>query len=394
MDGSLRILLVSCALVSMLVSSSAQTCGSYTFSNNNLYTSCTDLSELGSYIHWTRHTNGTLEIAYRQPDFSSTNWIAWAINLNSTGMVGAQSLVAYVNSSAPYAYTSPVSSYSTTLAPGSLSFSVPKIEAENSNGEMIIYATLELSSSLTTVNQVWQEGPLSGGTPGTHSTTGEHVQSMGTLDLLSGQTSTGGSATSSRVRRRNIHGVLNVVSWGTLMPLGAMIARYMKVFQAADPAWFYLHVACQSSGYIVGVAGWATGIKLGSDSSTVQYDTHRNVGITLFCLGTLQLFALLLRPNKDHKYRLYWNIYHHAIGYCIIILSIFNIFEGFDILDPEEKWKRAYIGILIFLGFFAIMLEAATWYIVIKRKRESSEKYPQNGNGVNGVNGHGARTVV
>ena len=204
MDGSLRILLVSCALVSMLVSSSAQTCGSYTFSNNNLYTSCTDLSELGSYIHWTRHTNGTLEIAYRQPDFSSTNWIAWAINLNSTGMVGAQSLVAYVNSSAPYAYTSPVSSYSTTLAPGSLSFSVPKIEAENSNGEMIIYATLELSSSLTTVNQVWQEGPLSGGTPGTHSTTGEHVQSMGTLDLLSGQTSTGGSATSSRVRRRNV----------------------------------------------------------------------------------------------------------------------------------------------------------------------------------------------
>ena len=86
-----------------------------------------------------------------------------------------------------------------------------------------------------------------------------------------------------------IHGVLNVVSWGTLMPLGAMIARYMKVFQAADPAWFYLHVACQSSGYIVGVAGWATGIKLGSDSSAVQYDTHRNVGITLFCLGTLQV---------------------------------------------------------------------------------------------------------
>lgn len=108
----------------------------------------------------------------------------------------------------------------------------------------------------------------------------------------------------------------------------------------------------------------------------------------------IQVFALLLRPKKDHKFRLYWNIYHHSIGYAVIIMSIFNIFEGFDILDPEEKWKRAYIGILIFLGFIAVMLEAATWYLVVKRKRESSQKYPHNGNGAYGANGNGARAVV
>ena len=86
-----------------------------------------------------------------------------------------------------------------------------------------------------------------------------------------------------------VHGVLNAVSWGTLMPIGAIIARYLKVFKSADPAWFYLHVACQSSAYIVGVAGWATGLKLGSDSSGIEHTTHRNIGITLFCLGTLQV---------------------------------------------------------------------------------------------------------
>lgn len=90
-----------------------------------------------------------------------------------------------------------------------------------------------------------------------------------------------------------VHGVLNAVSWGTLMPLGAMIARYLKVFKSADPAWFYLHIACQSSAYVVGVAGWATGLKLGSDSPGTQYDGHRNIGIALFCLGTLQVLPLI-----------------------------------------------------------------------------------------------------
>lgn len=105
------------------------------------------------------------------------------------------------------------------------------------------------------------------------------------------------------------------------------------------------------------------------------------------------MFALLLRPKKDHKYRLYWNIYHHSIGYAVIILSIVNVFEGFDILSPDDKWKKAYIGILIFLGASAAVLEAITWFIVIKRKKTSSEKYPSSiGDAVNGAYGYGART--
>lgn len=74
------------------------------------------------------------------------------------------------------------------------------------------------------------------------------------------------------------------------MPIGAIIARYVKVFKVADPAWFYLHVTCQLSGYIIGVAGWGTGLKLGSDSPGIVYHTHRNLGIALFCLATLQVF--------------------------------------------------------------------------------------------------------
>lgn len=86
-----------------------------------------------------------------------------------------------------------------------------------------------------------------------------------------------------------IHGVLNAVSWGILLPIGAVFARYLKVFPSADPAWFYLHALCQTSGYVVGVAGWATGLRLGSQSTGVQYTSHRIIGIIVFCLATLQV---------------------------------------------------------------------------------------------------------
>ncbi|KAK6155299.1 hypothetical protein DH2020_009547 [Rehmannia glutinosa] len=308
-------------------------------------------------------------------------------------MIGAQCLVAFVNSSGvPHPYTSPISGYDTRLQEGPLSFRVPSMAAEFRNNQMIIYATVELPPGSTSFTNVWQHGDLSGGVPRQHPSTPDHLGSFATIDFASGRTSdTGAASGGSRQRRRNVHGVLNVVSWGILMPLGAMAARYLKVFKAANPAWFYLHVACQVSAYSVGVGGWATGLKLGSDSPGVEQTTHRNIGISLFALATLQVFALLLRPKPEHKYRFYWNIYHHLIGYTVIVLSIVNIFEGFDILDPEKKWKRAYIGVLIALGVNAVLLESFTWYVVLKRKGEPSESDKHTHTGTtNGVNGYGA----
>jgi hypothetical protein len=87
-----------------------------------------------------------------------------------------------------------------------------------------------------------------------------------------------------------IHGVLNAVSWGVLLPLGVVLARYMRVFPSLDPAWFYLHVACQCSGYVIGVAGWIVGLTLGSKAKgALRYPGHRNIGTALFVLSTLQV---------------------------------------------------------------------------------------------------------
>ncbi|GAB4859359.1 hypothetical protein Ancab_010823 [Ancistrocladus abbreviatus] len=382
--------LFSCTLLLLLCfpTTNAQSCRNQSFSNNKEFSSCNDLPVLNSFLYWTYNQSTRMaDIAFLVNGVSTSNWVAWAINPTGSGMQGAQALVAFKNSSgAMHAYTSSVTSYGTQLAESKLSFSVSNISAKMpSSSQIIIFATVQVPN--TTVNQVWQFGQVSGDTPQAHPLTGDHQKSKGTVNFLSGQISEGGGG-GSRLRRKNVHGVLNAVGWGTLMPIGAIIARYMRVFKGADPAWFYLHITCQVSAYIVGVVGWGTGLKLGSESPGV-YHTHRNIGITLFSLATLQVFALLLRPKKDHKYRLYWNIYHHSIGYTVIVLSIINVFKGLHILDPAKKWKRAYIGILIFLGSIALILEAFTWLIVLKRRRKgvASDRFSDS-HTANGTNGY------
>ncbi|GFY91616.1 auxin-responsive family protein [Actinidia rufa] len=368
--GGSRSILFSSILISLFLFSSAQSCNNYAFASNKVFSSCNDLPYLNSFLHWTyEKSSGTAQIAYRHTGITSSRWVAWAINPESKGMLPDP------------------------IAERDLRFAVLDLTATYSNSEIVIFATLKLPSNTTTVNQVWQDGPLSNDSPRSHDVSGPNIQSMATVNLLSGQSGTSGAA-NSKIKKKNIHGVLNAFSWGILMPVGILIARYVKVFEFADPAWFYLHATCQTSAYIIGVAGWATGLQLGKDSPGIQHTAHRTIGILIFSLATLQVFALLLRPKKEHKYRLYWNIYHHAIGYTVLVLSIINIFKGFDILNrSDDKWEKAYIVITGALAVIAIILEVYTWIVVVRRKKSAdAEKLPHGMNRTNGFNGYGART--
>ncbi|KAJ6834443.1 cytochrome b561 and DOMON domain-containing protein-like [Iris pallida] len=353
---------------------------------NKLYTSCNTLPKLSASLHWAYHpATGTLDVAFRAAQ-SSSGWVGWGLNPSGSGMVGSEVLLAFPGSDGGLAvYTTKIGSYTPNIRNETLSFPVTARSAQYSGGAMTIYATLLLPANATRMSHVWQAGSVAGGIPVTHPQSGDNLLSKGSIDFLSGESTVASGG--SRLRRKNTHGVLNAVSWGVLMPTGAIIARYLKVFKSADPAWFYLHIACQLSAYVVGVAGWGTGLKLGSESVGISYRVHRNIGITLFCLATLQVFALLLRPNKDNKYRIYWNAYHHSVGYTVISLSVVNVFKGLDILDPEKKWKNTYTGVIIALGAVAVVLEAVTWVIVLKRRSSSSSEKPHHGANGNGYGG-------
>ncbi|KAE8803868.1 cytochrome b561 and DOMON domain-containing protein [Hordeum vulgare] len=361
-------------------SATAQSCLSATFTSGRTFLKCNQLPVLGASLHWTFHAqNGTADVAFRAPS-GADGWVAWGINPSGAGMAGSNVFVASHSGGAVSVLTTILRSTNPALDNAALQFGVPvPASAEYAGGAYTIYATVALPGNTTSQNTVWQAGPASGGSISPHPLSGPNLQSVQRLDFLSG-TSTG--ASNSRLHRRNLHGVLNAVGWGVLIPLGAMIARYLRVFEAADPAWFYLHITCQISGYVLGVAGWGLGLKLGSESKGLTYSTHRNIGIAIFCLATLQVFALFLRPDKKNKYRVYWNAYHHSVGYSVIVLAAVNIFKGLNILKPVTGWKTSYIVILATLAGVALVLEAITWAIVLRRRKRNRAHGGANGTGV------------
>jgi hypothetical protein len=356
-------------------SATAQNCLSATFTGGRTYLKCNQLPVLGASLHWTYHAeNGTADIAFRAQSGSS-GWVGWGINPTTQGMQGSNVFVASQDASGVVSVLTTIleDTRAPTLTNVPLTFPVPvPASAEYADNAYTIYATVGLPNNSTSQNTVWQAGQSSGGTILPHPTTGQNMLGVQNLDFLSG---TGTAGSNSRLHRRNIHGVLNAVGWGILIPMGAMIARYLRVFEAADPAWFYAHIACQISGYALGVGGWGLGLKLGSESVGLTYQPHRNIGIAIFALATLQVFALFLRPDKKNKYRVYWNVYHHSVGYSVIVLAIVNI------LKPATGWKTGYIVVIAMLGAIALVLEAITWAIVLRR-RKRNQSY---GNGTNGT---------
>ncbi|TKY57322.1 ceramidase protein [Spatholobus suberectus] len=251
---------------------------------------------------------------------------------------------------------------------------------EGSNNVYTIYARLNLPSevyNVTRLNHVWQVGyHIEDGRPQRHPTTLRNVDSTEVIDL----TSTIGQSTGQyRSYLRSVHGVLNIIGWGTLLPIGIIIARYFRVFPfKCEPMWFNLHIGCQLTGFLVGTAGWAIGLSLGHSSRYYTFHAHRTFGILIFTFSTVQMLAFRLKPKVTDDYRKYWNMYHHFLGYGLLAIIFINIFKGIRILEGGDAWKWGYIGNLAFLGAIAFVLEVFTWIRFFMWKHKTNEASKHN----------------
>ncbi|XBI37650.1 hypothetical protein VPH35_122898 [Triticum aestivum] len=277
----------------------AGACAAERFSKNRVYAACTDLPTLGASVHWTYDpAASSLSVAFVAAPPSSGGWVAWGLNPSGDGMSGTQALVASPTGSGGAYGVQTFDIQGTSLgSPGPIAYKTSDLAAEvGADGRVQMFGKLALQNGTGEVNQVWQVGPASGGSIGIHAMAAANMGAKGKLNLVTGATTavSGGSI----LRKKNTHGILNAVSWGILLPMGGIVARYLKTFKSADPAWFYLHVACQLIGYAVGVSGWATGIHLGNLSKGITYSLHRNIGIAVFALGTVQVDDLHI-PNSS-----------------------------------------------------------------------------------------------
>ncbi|KAH7576567.1 hypothetical protein ACOSP7_003000 [Xanthoceras sorbifolium] len=174
------------------------------------------------------------------------------------------------------------------------------------------------------------------------------------LNYVTGETQT---QSTPHAQLRRSHGVLNMLGWGILMIIGAMVARYMKQW---DPIWFYSHTLIQSLGFLLGLSGVITGLVL-NNKLDADVSTHKSLGILILVLGCLQVLAFLARPDKESKVRKYWNWYHYMVGRILIIFAISNVFYGIHLGEKGTEWRAGYAVVVAFLFFIAIILEIRMW---------------------------------
>ncbi|KAG6513029.1 hypothetical protein ZIOFF_031175 [Zingiber officinale] len=90
------------------------------------------------------------------------------------------------------------------------------------------------------------------------------------------------------------------------------------------PCMVYLHVSCQILGYDIGVSGWTTGLALGNKSKGIVHTIHRNIGITLFTLCTLQV--------DNHEF---W-----FMGFLNYDIAVHHMYEALHYMQKEASPQR------------------------------------------------------
>ncbi|XP_022734044.1 cytochrome b561 and DOMON domain-containing protein At3g61750-like [Durio zibethinus] len=164
------------------------------------------------------------------------------------------------------------------------------------------------------------------------------------------------------------HAMLGVIGWGLLLPAGAIIARYLK---HKDPLWYYLHAGIQFLGFILGLGAVLLGIQL-HRSMDADIPAHRAIGIFVLVLSILQIMAFFLRPDKDSKYRRYWNWYHHWFGRIALFFGALNIILGIEIANAGNECKIGYGFLLAITLVAVIVLEGLS----CMRRRDKSSLSP------------------
>ncbi|KAK1353959.1 Cytochrome b561 and DOMON domain-containing protein [Heracleum sosnowskyi] len=218
-----------------------------------------------------------------------------------------------------------------------------------------LYITFQLNTSLPDNRILYSVGPAGRLPVRPGFQLAEHDQKVSTiLDYASGESKTKGSSSSTL---KKIHGILNMSGWGIILPIGAMVARYMKPW---DPVWFYSHSLVQSLGFLFGVSGIICGFVL-ENRLGVDVDKHKSLGVIILTLGCLQVIAFLVRPEKESKVRKYWNWYHYSLGRVLIILAVANVFYGIHLGDAGSVWKASYAVVVCLLFVVAFILELRLW---------------------------------
>ncbi|KAF2289021.1 hypothetical protein GH714_024165 [Hevea brasiliensis] len=301
---SMVIFFTTLSSLSILVNSQTDSCSSNLNLNRQLPF---DIASLHCATVWNAHnyilrfvqtSQNLWSFVLSAPDASSYV----GIGFSSSGlMVGSSAIVGWVSSTDGSAM---IKQYylggqtPTQVVPdsGNLNITYSMITSQSSR----LYLAFQLSIDQPSSRLIYSLGPAGRfpSAPGyqlmEHQISDDHELIMSTaMNYVTGATSNNNPQSGLR----KSHGILNMLGWGIMMIIGAIVARYCKQW---DPIWFYLHTAIQSLGFLLGLAGVICGFVL-EDRLNADVSTHKGLGIFILVLGSLQVMVFFARPDKASK---------------------------------------------------------------------------------------------
>ncbi|KAI6700329.1 hypothetical protein NL676_014653 [Syzygium grande] len=276
--GSPHLALLSLALLSpFLAPSLARTCQSHAFSGNRDYASCAELPVLSSYLLW-NYDETSNDRQHRLPGHQSH--VVQPRRLGPSTPPGrpdggfASTRRLPNSSGSMWAYTASVDSYQTCLTPGNLNFGVLNISAVLESCDMTIFAA---RSRANNDGELCVTGWPHGGRIPRNAPDKRRQCKVG-----------GDSGLPVRDRRREwrigkLKAAEEECAWGVECGElgdtdadGGIDCEAPRCSNRPTTAWFYLHVLCQASAYVVDVVGRATASSLGANPRpTTRSAEHR-----------------------------------------------------------------------------------------------------------------------
>jgi hypothetical protein len=122
-----------------------------------------------------------------------------------------------------------------------------------------------------------------------------------------------------------------MVSWGVMLPIGALMAISFRGLLSKDAMWFRWHILIQ----VLGVGLSAVGCTIAVVNIGRHFkDIHQKVGAAVVIGGVFQAALGFLRPHKPKQgesvstLRRVWEYCHKGFGFVVLALAWINIFLG------------------------------------------------------------------
>ena len=181
------------------------------------------------------------------------------------------------------------------------------------------------------------------------------------------------------------HGIMALIAWAVLAPMAAA-ASYLRAIFPAGPTWFKIHMSFNATNFLLTIALFLTAVTYKSPRFS---DPHFVTGWVIMFGAIAQVSLGVFRPHVDKdavpgwqnllarlklkSNRAYWELAHKTLGYTLLILTMWQMHTGLDLLHDNYGTEEYQTAFWIYMCIFYGLVSAVQVYMMIKAKKAKGE---------------------